>query len=103
VAAAGDHERARRLATLAEAIARIIIDPGDLARVLVEVAGVADPRQTNRLLGEAFAIGHWPLPLPLLAKLRPPLVIQIVDEIYGTERSRQLADGSGEPARADPA
>jgi hypothetical protein len=115
VASAGDMDRAGRLATQAkriaqsyphsqaslvavakavdavgdrdwaERIARAIADPDKQAQALAEVALVDGLPRGYRLLGAAFAAGSWLVPLPVLAKLRPQLVIQITDEVYGND------------------
>jgi hypothetical protein len=80
VADAGDPGRA-------EQIARSITDLHQQAEALVKVAEVVGLPHGCRLLGEAFAVGSWLAPLLVLAKLRPRLVIQIADEVYGNDSS----------------
>ncbi|MFI9602752.1 hypothetical protein ACIHCX_23380 [Streptomyces sp. NPDC052043] len=81
VAAAGDHEHA-------EQIARAITNPERRARALTEVAKVVGPSRAGCLLGEAFTLGSWLTPLPVLALLYPQEVIRIADAVYAEEASR---------------
>jgi hypothetical protein len=73
----GDLERA-------EEIISGIGDPDLLATALSRLAEVAGPDLAARLIGEAFAIGPWWVPLPLVARLRPELVAPLADEVLAT-------------------
>jgi len=84
VAAAGDLD-------CAEEIAFTITPPDQQAPVLTSIAEVAGLPRACRLLGAAFAVGSWLTPLPVLAKLRPHLVIQIAEEVYGDDRTRNAS------------
>ena len=68
----------------AETLARDVTDPDELAQTLIVIAQAAaaagDPDWAVRLLGEALATGHWLVSLPVLAELRPELVLQTVAE-----------------------
>ena len=74
VAAAGDADRA-------EEIARTMTDPDGAAQAMAEAAEVAGPHEVCHLLGSAFAVGPWWIPLRVLAKLQPHLVLQIAAEL----------------------
>ncbi|WP_338672270.1 hypothetical protein V1460_04485 [Streptomyces sp. SCSIO 30461] len=87
LAAAGDPARACELATSAEHVARTIADPGQQAWALTEVAKVVGLPRAGHLMGEAFALGAWLTPLPVLATLHPQEVIRIADAIYADELS----------------
>ncbi|SHN37975.1 hypothetical protein, partial [Actinacidiphila paucisporea] len=80
-------ERARALATDAEQIARTITDPDRQAQALTRVAKVVSLPRAGHLLGEAFALGSWLTPLPVLATIHPQEVIRIADAVYADDRS----------------
>lgn len=65
----------------AEEIVRGIADSGRRAVALTRLAEIADPVAAARLIGEAFAIGSWWAPLPLVARLRPELIPHIAAEV----------------------
>lgn len=74
---AGDFE-------VAERHVRGITDPDARARKLVELADHTDlpvPRR-RRLLGEAFAVGSWWAPLPVMTKQFPQQLVRLVDTLY---------------------
>ncbi|GAB3852774.1 hypothetical protein GCM10027610_081630 [Dactylosporangium cerinum] len=73
-ARAGDVDRAER-------VARSIPDRDGQARALAGIAEVVGHPAADRLLGAAFGVGSWLIPLPVLAKLQPNLVVQIADEV----------------------
>ncbi|MGW2821801.1 hypothetical protein ACWC24_12445 [Streptomyces sp. NPDC001443] len=75
MAAAGDYERA-------EQIARTITNPSEQAQALTGVAKAVGLPRADHLLGEAFALGSWLTPLPVLAKIHPQEVIRIADAVY---------------------
>jgi tetratricopeptide (TPR) repeat protein len=83
VAAVGDPDRA-------EAIARTITDPDEQAEALVRIAEIVGFPGASRLLGGTLAIGSWWLPLPVLATLRPQLVLDIAARM--TTRSLAFRD-----------
>jgi hypothetical protein len=91
VATADDIERA-------ETLARAATDPDQQAHTLTGAAWAAtatgDANRACRLLGDAFASGSWLLPLPVLAKLRPKLVLQLANEVSGHDRP-VTDDGKG--------
>ncbi|OJF13359.1 hypothetical protein [Couchioplanes caeruleus] len=90
--AAGDPERAGRLATDAETAARSITDPAaqaqTLAAVAEAVAAAGDYHRAGNLLGVVLAVRSWQVPLPVLAKYWPRVVLRFVDELSGNERPR---------------
>jgi hypothetical protein len=100
--------RAKALAALAPAIAALgnldraehicktitAISSDERARALTEIAEFADKPSAHRLLGEAFAIGSWLVPLPALTKLRPDIVVRIADGRPEHRRSTNAADGA---------
>jgi tetratricopeptide (TPR) repeat protein len=75
VAAAGDLQRA-------EHIACEIIEGHKQAWALLRIAGIAGLPQAVHLIGRAFSVGPWLAPLSLVAKLRPMLVLRIVDQAH---------------------
>ena len=95
VAAAGNLDRAKHVATMAEQIARTITGPSQQTLALTAIAQVAGLQWACRLLGEAFAVGSWMVALPVLARLRPQAVLQIAEEIYGDDRSRDTQTSPG--------
>ncbi|MFD5633542.1 hypothetical protein ACFWJM_05270 [Streptomyces sp. NPDC127077] len=75
MAVAGDHEQA-------EQIARSITEPRRKTQALTEVAGITGRPRASHLLGQAFVLGSWLTPLPVLAQLYPREVIRISDAVY---------------------
>jgi hypothetical protein len=78
VAATGDHQRA-------EQIARTIAEPDWRAQALTSVAKAAGPPRARRLLGEAFSLGSWLTPLPVMAQFYPQEVIRFAETEYPDE------------------
>jgi tetratricopeptide (TPR) repeat protein len=72
VAAVGEHDHAVQ-------IARDITNPAHQAQTMTDLADVIGLPGAGPLLGEAFAIGSWLGPLPVLAKLYPALMVRIAD------------------------
>lgn len=84
MAAAGDRERARRLAADAEQLTRA--DPERHAWVPAQAAKAGSPPQASHVLGKAFALGPWPTPLPVLAMFYPQEAMRIVSALYTDDR-----------------
>jgi tetratricopeptide (TPR) repeat protein len=63
--------------------ARTITDPNQRARALSVVAEAVGPPHAHMLLGEAFTLGSWLIPLRALALSYPAVVIKMADEMYG--------------------
>ncbi|WP_144120912.1 caspase family protein [Catellatospora sichuanensis] len=78
-AASGDPDQARRLAADAERAARTITNPNLQGQALTAVAEIVGPQAACRLLGEAFAMGHWWSPLSAVARVAPQVVLRIAD------------------------
>ncbi|GLW29020.1 hypothetical protein Areg01_19600 [Actinoplanes regularis] len=72
LAVAGEHDRA-------EQTALSITDPYEQAKALTALARVVGPPGAYRLLGEAFAAGPWWIPLPVVARIAPEVVLQVAD------------------------
>jgi hypothetical protein len=91
IAATGDTERARQLAEQAETVARSITYPPEQARALTAVAeaiaAAGDPERAGRALGAALAVESWRVPLSVLARHWPQVVLRCADELSGSERS----------------
>jgi hypothetical protein len=43
-----------------------------------------------RLLGQAFAVGPWFIPLAVVAELAPQVVIRFADALYVDDRQRDI-------------
>ncbi|WP_228543626.1 hypothetical protein, partial [Micromonospora sp. S-DT3-3-22] len=76
VAATGDHDRARALATHAEQIARSITDPDQQAWALTALIGFAEPTRARSLIANALAVGRWTIPLQVLAEVDAEVLCQ---------------------------
>ncbi|MCU7722474.1 hypothetical protein ODJ79_01985 [Actinoplanes sp. KI2] len=87
VAAAGDHDRAVR-------IARAIADPDRQAYALVNLARTASTARARRLLGQAFAISKWWIPLRVVTRVEPRVVLRIADVVSGNRRSPPMPRSS---------
>jgi tetratricopeptide (TPR) repeat protein len=96
LAAACDHDRA-------EEIIRSITDLDQQAQALTALAEVVDPSEACRLLGEAFAVGRWWVPLPVVARVVPLVVVRVADVVFGNERSRDTpSDPDVDPVHRRP-
>ncbi|WP_143031648.1 P-loop domain-containing protein [Actinacidiphila guanduensis] len=80
VAGADNHQRA-------EEIARTLTNPDQQAHALTRVASVVGLPRASHLLGEAFALGSWLTPLPVLALIYPQEVLRIADAVRAYDRS----------------
>ena len=80
VAAAGDHDRARALATDAEQLARSLTHPDLQAQTLTALAGLAEPARARSLIANALSAGRWTIPLHALAHVDSVALSVFVDE-----------------------
>jgi hypothetical protein len=109
IATAGDPDRARQLADRAETVARSITNPHWQAQVLTAVAAAiataGDPEQAGRLLGTVLVLVSWQMPLSVLARHWPQVVVRCVDALSGNDRSRDTRpppDGNPHPRSSPP-
>ncbi|WP_433917379.1 hypothetical protein OIE50_50790 [Streptomyces canus] len=75
VARTGDAEQAAK-------IARSIGGPKQRTQALLEIAQTIGAPSASRFIAEAFTLGSWLTPLPVLAKLYPAEMIRIADAVY---------------------
>ncbi|MGW3614711.1 hypothetical protein ACWD6N_33625 [Micromonospora sp. NPDC005163] len=72
-------------------------------------AAAGDIDRAGRLLGKALAIGHWLVPLPVLAWLRPKLFLQAaasadptrVQHVRRSDNATAPADVLAKPRRTN--
>jgi ATP/maltotriose-dependent transcriptional regulator MalT len=93
--AAGDPDRV-------ETMARSITDPymqaSMLAAAAEALAATGDPDRAGRLLCKALAVASWQVPLPVLARHWPQVVLRCANGLSGNERSRDVRT----PPNGDP-
>ena len=80
-AGAGDLDRAQELA-------RLITNPGQKARTLVDLARGAKPHQARSLLAWALTVDKWQSLVEILVRADPSAVTAIADEYLSASSER---------------